>query len=423
MGRYRYRITPGKVHADGTALLRLRVSWSGQRIDYALGLRVELSKWLPEAMRVKPNTTHTAERVPATYINRTIQAHEDAVERVFARYEVDGIATPSPDQVRADLDTELGRAATSFDAFATVARSMADDLGRSRQWSVSGYEKLDALVNKVEEYAPGTTIPDITADWLGGWVSFLSYKCRLNNSTVIGYVKRIKAVLRYASHHGSPLGAGALDYSPDLKVVRKQVIFLTWEELMTVYHADLPYPYLEKARDLFCLSAFTGLRYSDTQKLTPADVTDDYITIVTQKTTDTLRIDLNDYSRALLQRYDNKPPRLSNQKYNVYIKEVGMHCGVNTPVKIVEIRGGRRVEQTRPKWQLLTTHAGRRTFISNALMLGIPPEVVMKWTGHKDYNAMKPYIAIADEVKKSMMDRFNQEMGYNRGTDDGDPDE
>lgn len=42
-------------------------------------------------------------------------------------------------------------------------------------------------------------------------------------------------------------------------------------------------------------------------------------------------------------------------------------------------------------------------------MLGIPPNVVMKWTGHKDYNAMKPYIAIADSVKKEMMARFNQE--------------
>lgn len=34
-------------------------------------------------------------------------------------------------------------------------------------------------------------------------------------------------------------------------------------------------------------------------------------------------------------------------------------------------------------------------------------DVLIKWTGHKDYNAMKPYIAIADNVKKEMMARFN----------------
>lgn len=36
---------------------------------------------------------------------------------------------------------------------------------------------------------------------------------------------------------------------------------------------------------------------------------------------------------------------------------------------------------------------------SFALSSGIPPQVVMKWTGHSDYQAMKPYIAIAEKTK------------------------
>lgn len=80
-------------------------------------------------------------------------------------------------------------------------------------------------------------------------------------------------------------------------------------------------------------------------------------------------------------------------------------------MKIVRIRAGKREEKTCPMWQLLTTHAGRRTFISNTLMMGIPVETVMKWTGHKNYEAMKPYIAIADRFKKSMKDRFNAKTG------------
>ena len=53
-------------------------------------------------------------------------------------------------------------------------------------------------------------------------------------------------------------------------------------------------------------------------------------------------------------------------------------------------------------------HAGRRTFICNALALGIPAQVVMKWTGHSDYKAMKPYIDIADDIKANAMNKFNQ---------------
>ena len=46
--------------------------------------------------------------------------------------------------------------------------------------------------------------------------------------------------------------------------------------------------------------------------------------------------------------------------------------------------------------------------IRNALALGIPAQVVMKWTGHSDYKAMKPYIDIADDIKANAMNKFNQ---------------
>ena len=43
----------------------------------------------------------------------------------------------------------------------------------------------------------------------------------------------------------------------------------------------------------------------------------------------------------------------------------------------------------------------------NALSLGIPPNVVMKWTGHSDYSSMKPYIDIVDDIKATSMTKFN----------------
>ena len=54
------------------------------------------------------------------------------------------------------------------------------------------------------------------------------------------------------------------------------------------------------------------------------------------------------------------------------------------------------------------THAARRTFICFAISSGIPHQVVMKWTGHSDYQAMKPYIEIAE--KADAMKLFEQEM-------------
>ena len=93
-----------------------------------------------------------------------------------------------------------------------------------------------------------------------------------------------------------------------------------------------------------------------------------------------------------------------------YIKDLGELCGFNDPITKVCYRGGKRVEEVYLKWQLLSTHAARRTFVCNALSAGIAPQVVMKWTGHSDYQAMKPYIEIAERTKDEAMKLFENSI-------------
>ena len=67
--------------------------------------------------------------------------------------------------------------------------------------------------------------------------------------------------------------------------------------------------------------------------------------------------------------------------------------------------------ETLPKYELVGTHAGRRTFICFALSSGVPPQVVMKWTGHSDYKAMRPYIEIAEKTKADAMKLIENAWG------------
>lgn len=149
--------------------------------------------------------------------------------------------------------------------------------------------------------------------------------------------------------------------------------------------------------------------------LKQSDVFDSYISLTTIKTADSIKIELNKYSRAILDKYAHEQypgnlalPVISNQKMNDDLKEVGKLCGIDQPITITYYRGNERIDEIYPKYELLGTHAGRRTFICNALMMGIAPQVVMKWTGHSDYKAMKPYIDIADSAKAEAMKLFNR---------------
>lgn len=146
-----------------------------------------------------------------------------------------------------------------------------------------------------------------------------------------------------------------------------------------------------------------------------SNVFDDHITITTIKTADTLKIELNKYAKAILNKYadmnfpfDKALPVISNQRMNEYLKEMSEICGLNDPITVTYYKGNKRIDEVYPKWQMIGTHTGRRTFICNALMLGIAPQIVMKWTGHSDYKAMKPYIDIADTAKAEAMKLFDR---------------
>ena len=99
---------------------------------------------------------------------------------------------------------------------------------------------------------------------------------------------------------------------------------------------------------------------------------------------------------------------MTNQKMNKNLKILGEMAGINTPVMTSFFCKNKRIEDVQPKYMYIATHTARRTFICNALMLGISPNIVMKWTGHSTYNAMRPYIDIADKAKESAMELFNR---------------
>jgi hypothetical protein len=100
-------------------------------------------------------------------------------------------------------------------------------------------------------------------------------------------------------------------------------------------------------------------------------------------------------------------PVPSNVKMNKLLKEIGKILEFNEQVTMVNFIGSKKIEKTYYKYELLTTHCGRRTFIVNAIFLGIPTEVVMKWTGHEDFESMKPYLEIVDDLRITEMEKFN----------------
>ena len=395
--------------------LRIRYRWDGGSFTFAPGIRIDRSKWVADSGRCKANTTHDG--MSAAQINRLLSKYDDAAESLFAEYDLG--QRPSSDEVRTKFLADIGRAAPSPDTLLSFIAPFIEEESRRNMWSEGVSHRFNSLAAVIKSFDAGLRPEEVDTRTMDRLIAHMADR-GYNNSYIYLTVKSLKWVLRWMKRHGYYEG-DAETYKPRLKMATgegRAEVYLTWEELIQLYGFEYTKKqmHLEQARDVFVFCSFTSLRYSDVAKLrwSDVDLTNGVIHVVTKKTDDSLTIELNDYSRAVIEKYKDYGlpggrvlPVISNQKYNNYIKEAAHLAGITAPVRKVYYVGAERMEQVGEKWQILTTHAARRTFVVSALYLGIPAEVVMRWTGHKDYKAMRPYVDIVDQLKRREMDKFN----------------
>lgn len=415
--------------------IRLRVSWAGLRCDIRSGYVIAPAKWddANSCVRLGNKNSHGE---TAGAINRGVMAVASTIEEVLTRFELDNKRPPSVAEFKEAFDLAAGRAKPEEKkpeekplGFFAVYDLFTGEMGVTNNWTKSTYTKFSSLKAHLKNYNKKLTLEGFDKATFAGFVAHLQTKVRQLNTTVAKNVGFLRWFLRWAAANGYYTGLAHLQYRPRFKGLDcKEVIYLEWDELIHFLNFEFPAnkPSLPAVRDVFCFCCFTGLRYSDVAKLRRSDIhreqTPPFMSIVTKKTTARLHIELNKYALALLDKYegvglpnDKALPVISNVKMNENLHEAAEVAGIDEPVNIVSYVGSERSEVVVPKYSVLTTHAGRRTFIVNALRLGIPAPVIMEWTGHSDFKAMKPYIKIVNDAKVENMERFNS-FGSNRST-------
>ena len=402
-----------------TGKIRLRIKWDKNIIAFGVGYRAEFDKWSLETQRCKTNSTHGVKKISASVINKKITAYELACERVFRNFILEN-KTPDKKSVREQFNLEIGRKVvteveiekTVFEIFDLFVKEES----RINLWTNTTFAKMKTFRKHLNTFDPKLVFKSIDEEKLLKYQYFLQEKLELQNSTTLKNFSFLRWFLTWATKKGYNSNMTFQHFRPKLKTVQKKIIFLTQEELKMVKNLKIPAKknYLDRVRDVFLFQCFTGLRYSDVENLKRSDIRENFIEIITVKTSDSLVIELNDHSKALLNKYKDSQfdnykalPVISNQRMNEYLRELMELAKIDEPVRETYYKGNQRYDEVFPKYALMSSHAGRRTFICNALSLGIPPQVVMKWTGHSDYSAMKPYIDIADQTKINAMEKFN----------------
>lgn len=211
-------------------------------------------------------------------------------------------------------------------------------------------------------------------------------------------IKSLKRILKVAYDEGYHNNTSYLQY----KKVSEPVdhIALTQDEVQIIYKYDLTdKKHLELSRDIFCLQCVTGLRVSDVLRIKPEyiknDGADRYIEMRTKKKPHTfVSIPVGDIAGEILERYNFEIPKTYDQKINDQIKEVAKLAGITDNEEIEKSKGRKSIIANKKRYELISTHTGRRTALTNMRRAKMSLDAIQKISGHSTIKMLERYLKI-----------------------------
>jgi len=403
-------------------------TFNSQRIKTPIGYRINSFQWDNEKQQVKRNNFNDI-GISANMINQRINEIKTHLINIYTDLSnLDAEITPKTmlNELKYRLNEIKDITHNSQQNAIEYLQLFIDSEKQAKNWSESTIKKMNTIKKHLAGYNSNLQFKDITTTFLQSYIDYQRETLNLNNTTNFKYMRLLVWFMNWATKKGYNTNLEYKTFEYKFKGVttgdyQKNIVFLSWDELQYLNHIDyLNNKRLEQIKDIYCFCCFTSLRYSDVAHLKKNDIKTDnngnqYIEILTVKTDDKLSIELNKYALAIWNKHkdidlkNNRAfPVPSNQKYNSYLKEVAIFAGFTNKETVIEFSGNQRIEKTFEKWELITTHTARKTFIINALYLGIQPDIIRSWTGHKDHKTMELYTKIVSTQKRISMNKFNE---------------
>ncbi|MBI3139506.1 MAG: site-specific integrase [Sphingobacteriales bacterium] len=410
-----------KKNKDAPTAIYALVNHSGNSLKVYTGLSIIPEYWDKE--RCRPKSVAFSKFPDRPEFTERLDRIEGTIKSAFHNYKNDnGHADPSPATLRSIIDAALNKKVQkltfleyfedfvqrSFDGKrinprdkhkkpvgAGVTRGYQTTLNHLKGYNQGSRRKLDFDTIDLDFHAKFTEY--LTTAPVGENGKPLA----LSLNTVGSNFQRIKAVLSEATDKGINKNTAFKQKYFVKQTEESDSIYLTAEELIEMLRLDLSEnERLDNVRDLFLIGCFTGLRFSDFSALKPENIKDGFIRITQIKTGDPVTIPVHSIVRKILDKRNGETPRaISNEKLNFYLKELGrMVPALNKTESKRITKGGSTVIRNLQKWELLTTHAARRSFATNEYLQGTPSLTIMAITGHKTEKAFMKYIrATPDE--------------------------
>ena len=343
-------------------------------------------------------------------INMQLNRYTDFYIKIINRY-IHAEQEITVENIRNEFDKEFKKTKTgSRDFFAVYDKFMTEKINdktdkANSTSTIKRYEYNKKLLQDFEESKDvKLNFNQIDKKFYNTFINYCTNTKNHSTNTLSRNIGLFKTFMNWAVLNRYTY---KLDFQ-EFKNIKKEItdeVALSKEQVVEIFNFDFSNNQrLERVRDLFVFGCFTGMRYSNYSKIKKNDIIDSHIKVRDVKDNrKQLNIPLNDYSSYLLKKYDYRLPEISNQKFNVYIKEVIKIVGYTENIKKTSKLGNEIIETVTPFYERISSHTARRSFITIMKTEKVPDKIIMGFTGHKSLEVFNQYYKPNDIEKVDFM--------------------
>ncbi|TJY34682.1 site-specific integrase [Pontimicrobium aquaticum] len=363
-----YTINKSKTNKKGLCGVTCRLTYSKNRKQFSTGLFINPKNWNNKQQEVKPPEPD------AELINTQLSLIKTKLSQAFLVLQVQENDFTVEDIYKTYKGEKIAKDHNTIEYFERYLKRLKTLVGIDIVEST--WNKFYYVKNHVQSFikwqykTSDYPLKDLKLQFLNDFEYYLKTEKKQAQITINKSIQRFRKPIKVA------VAEGYLDKDPFIlfksKTVRKEIVFLSPEELKKLEEYGFNQTRLQFVKDLFIFCCYTGLPYNELMDLKHNHIVKGFdnklwIKMKRKKTSKSLSIPLLPKALIILNNYSNDDfifPRISNQRYNSYLKEIASIVGID---------------------KRLTTHMARRTFASTVLLYNdVPMEIVSELLGHSN---------------------------------------
>ena len=375
-----------KTNKKGLCPLRCRLTYLKRRKEFSTGMFIDPDTWSNSVQKAKPPSTENTflnnklsliyQQIDTAFLMLQILQNDFDVDDIYRKYKGEDSKEEISILGAYDLHNEKTKKLIGIDFNQLSWNRYLESRRKVALFIAKSYKRKDVRLK------------DLDLKFIKDLEYFFKTELKLRQATVYRSIQRVKKIIQFA------IAENYLKKDPfhlyKNKKYKTVIVYLTDEELKRLEKHTFNQIRLQQVKDLFVFCCYTGLAYSEMTTLTTNNVEvgfdgNEWIQMIRKKTNRKISVPVLPKAKEILEKYGNELPKISNQKFNSYLKEISALLSIE---------------------KKLTHHIARKTFATTVLLYNnVPMEIVSELLGHSNMSITQAHYGkivqrkVSDEMK------------------------